>query len=334
MKIKLIIGTLVVCIIVLSGLLLNQMKSGGAVKTPPSGKFIFFAGGTPDFFFSATVAKGAQMAALDLGVDVEIYWSNWDTKKMVVQFKAAIDKKPDGIAVMGHPGEKALGLLINEAIRKGIIVTSLNTPLPQSEEKYMDSGFGYVGQDIYLSGLNLAKAAFSKFNLKSGDKVIFFGTESIPVRGLRSTSARNFFQDKGLEVIYIENVVLEDYQAGNQWQIEKLNNLLKEHPDTDLIFDDNNVSASVVALKDAGYMPGTYPLVGFDLSPELLDDLGKGYIDILSDQQPFLQGYLSILQLAFTHRWHFSGLNINTGSGLVTSSTVYDIEKFVKQGIR
>ena len=45
---------------------------------------------------------------------------------MVRQFKEAIARRPDGISLMGHPGEPALGRLIEEARAKGIIVTTAN----------------------------------------------------------------------------------------------------------------------------------------------------------------------------------------------------------------
>ena len=54
--------------------------------------------------------------------------------------------------MMGHPGVAAYAPLVDEAISKGIIVTSQNTTLPEIEDKYKAKGFGYVGQELYPLG--------------------------------------------------------------------------------------------------------------------------------------------------------------------------------------
>ena len=49
--------------------------------------------------------------------------------------------KPDGIVIMGHPGEDAMAPLVDQAEAAGIIVTSGNNPLPNIEAKYKAKGF-------------------------------------------------------------------------------------------------------------------------------------------------------------------------------------------------
>ena len=66
---------------------------------------VFFPGGTPGGPFETVVYNGAVQAAADLGVNMETVWSDWDPEKMVRQFVEAAATKPDGIAVMGHPGD-------------------------------------------------------------------------------------------------------------------------------------------------------------------------------------------------------------------------------------
>lgn len=319
--------TLLIVVLVLGGLfkfLYGEKKSN----------FIVFVGGSETSNFAQTIAKGAKLAAQDVNVNIELIWSNWDFDKMVLQFKQAIDKNPDGIAMMGHPGEDALSDLMDEADRKNILVTSLNVPLPSVEEKYYPNGFGYVGQNVHQAGVDLAKASINRFNIEKGDLILFFGTENIPIRGQRSTGARKIFESNGVEIIYIEKVLFDTRQEASEWQAALLGDLIEEHRDVKLIFDDIGVNSTVKGLREHNIAPDSIPVVGFDLSPKLLQGLKEGYIDLLSDQQAFLQGYFAVQQLTLSHRWKFSGLNINTGSGIVTSNTVGEIEKFVEQGIR
>ena len=98
---------------------------------------VFFPGGPgPDAPFSTTVYAGAVAAAADLGANVEYMWSDWDTDKMIAQFTEATAKQPDGIAIMGHPGDDAFSAIVDSAQEKGIIVTSQNTTLPKLEAIY------------------------------------------------------------------------------------------------------------------------------------------------------------------------------------------------------
>jgi len=90
-------------------------------------KIVFFPGGTAGGGFETVVYNGAKAAAADTGADVQYVWSDWDPSKMTSQFTQAAATKPDGIAIMGHPGDEAFDPLIADAESKGIIVTSMNT---------------------------------------------------------------------------------------------------------------------------------------------------------------------------------------------------------------
>ena len=87
-------------------------------------KIVFFPGGTPGGGFEQVVYNGALQAAKDTGADVQYVWSDWDPSKMTTQFQQAAATKPDGIAIMGHPGDTAFDPLIDAAESEGIIVTA------------------------------------------------------------------------------------------------------------------------------------------------------------------------------------------------------------------
>ena len=136
---------------------------------------VFFPGGSEGGSFASVVYRGAKAAEEDLGCKVDYVWSGWLPDKMVAQFKDAIARRPDGIAVMGHPGVAAYAPLVDEAISKGIIVTSQNTTLPEIEDKFKAKGFGYVGQELYPSGVMLGKGAAQRAGLKKGDRAMVWG---------------------------------------------------------------------------------------------------------------------------------------------------------------
>ena len=76
----------------------------------------------------ATLARtnGARAAAAANNVKLIEQYSKWDPQTMIDQFKQAMAAKPDGIVIMGHPGEAAFAALVDQAEAQGIIVTSGN----------------------------------------------------------------------------------------------------------------------------------------------------------------------------------------------------------------
>jgi simple sugar transport system substrate-binding protein len=116
--------------------------------------------------------NGAEAAAKALGIELHEQYASWDTKKMIDQFKEAIAAKPDGIVIMGHPGEDAMAPLVDQAEAAGIIVTSGNNPLPNIEAKYKAKGFGYAGADLYAGGRLTGQAMVDNGKLKAGDKAL------------------------------------------------------------------------------------------------------------------------------------------------------------------
>src|SRR5215470_17335085 len=65
----------------------------------------FFVGGAEGDAFGTIVYNGAKQAAADLGPKVDYIFSGWDSEKMVQQLREAVAIKPQGIAMMGHPGD-------------------------------------------------------------------------------------------------------------------------------------------------------------------------------------------------------------------------------------
>lgn len=297
-------------------------------------KVRFFCGGAPGDPFASVVYKGAQFAEEDLGCTVEYVFSGWDPERMVVQFKEAVASDVDGIAIMGHPGDDALEVHIDEAFSKGIIVTSQNTTLPRAEEKYKARGFGYVGQELYESGVTLGKGCVEMFDLKSGDRAMVWGLLSQPTRGLRTKGVIDALEEAGLTVDYIE--ISPEVNADAPLGVPIFTGYVSSHPDVKLVVTDHgSLTATLQTFcQAAGLGPDDVVGAGFDLSSATLEAIRSGYTDLVLDQQQFLQGYLPVLQLCMTIKYKFSGLHIDTGSGLVHAGNVEEIAPLVEEGIR
>jgi simple sugar transport system substrate-binding protein len=312
-----------------------------AQSAPPAGtgwckdvKIVFFPGGPEGGVFAVNVYNGAVQAQADLGASVSYVWSNWDPPTMLAQFQEAAATKPDGIAVMGHPGDEAFDPLITDAESKGIIVTSQNTTLPNMETAYAAKGFGYVGQDLYGAGHALGAEAVKRFGLKAGDRAMVWGLLSQPTRGLRTKGVQDALTEAGLIVDYIEidSATNADPVAGTA----TFTGYVSSHPDVKLVVTDHGglTATAETYLKAAGKNPGDILIAGFDLSPATVAAIKGGWTELVIDQQPWLQGYLPILQICLTKVYGFSGLHIDTGGGFASKDNIDLLAPLAEKNIR
>ena len=316
----------------------NAAQSAGASaaagKWCAGQKIVFFPGGPAGGVFAVNVYNGARAAARDLGANVRYVWSNWDPETMVSQFKSAIATKPVGIAVMGHPGDAALKPWVTRAESKGVIVTSQNTELPTLVKAYQAKGFGYVGQNLYNSGVLLGQSAVAQLKLKKGDRAMVWGLLSQPTRGLRTKGAIDALKKAGLRVDYIE--INKQTNADPAAGVPTFTAYVSSHPDVKLVVTDHGAVTATAEtyLKAAHKGPNDIGIAGFDLSPATITAIQGGWTDLILDQQEWLQGYLPILQICLTKVYKFAGLYIDTGSGIINKSNVGPLIPLVKRLIR
>ena len=295
---------------------------------------VFFPGGPQGGVFAVNVYNGAVQAQNDLGPKVQYVWSNWDPQTMISQFRTSAATKPDGIAVMGHPGDESFDSLIDDGEKQGIIVTSQNTPLPKAQAKYAANGFGYVGAQLYQAGHDLGAEAFKRSGLKKGDRAMVWGLKSQPTRGERSKGVEDALKEAGMVVDYIEidSATNADPVAGTATFV----GYVSSHPDVKLAVTDHGglTATAQTYLSAANKKPGDIYLAGFDLSPATVAAIQGGWTSLVIDQQEWLQGYLPILQICLTKVYGFSGLDINTGAGFVDKGNVAFIAPLAQKNIR
>jgi simple sugar transport system substrate-binding protein len=315
--------------------------TGGAQAVDPTAKWCdgvkiaAFPGGPQGGVFANNVYNGYRQAELDLGPQVTYYFSNWDPNMMISQLQQAIATKVDGIAFMGHPGDDATDPLVDKAEADGIIVTSANTALPKAQEKYGPQGFGYVGAPNYSAGFNLGAEAAKRANLQSGDKVFVWGLKAAGGdRGQRTVGVIDALTKAGANVIYqeIDGATNADPNAGTATFV----GVMKANPDIKLVVTDHGGLTSNVGVyaKAASLQPGQVYFAGFDMSPNTAQAIQSGYQNLVIDQQPYLQGYLPILNICLTKKYGFSGLDINTAGAFVDGDNVDAVAPLAAQEIR
>jgi simple sugar transport system substrate-binding protein len=295
---------------------------------------VFFPGGSPGGPFETVVYNGALRAAEELGANVQYVWSDWDPQKMVTQLNEVIATNPDGIAIMGHPGDEAYRAIVDQAEAQGIIITAMNVPLPELQAQYGANGFGYVGAFQYTAGHSLAVEAVRRFDLGEGDRAMVWGLLSQPGRGERTRGVVDGLEEAGMVVDYfeIDSATNSDPTAG----IATFTGYVSANPDVKLVVTDHgNLTASLETFLTAANLgPDDVYTAGFDLSPATVTAIQGGWTDLVIDQQQWLQGYLPILQICLAKNYNFSGLTIDTGAGFASADNVDVLAPLVEQGIR
>lgn len=276
---------------------------------------------------------GARAAAEHLGIDLHEQYSGWDPQTMIEQFREAIAAVPDGIVIMGHPGEDAMWPLVEEAYELGILVTSNNNPLPNIEARYQPMGFGYAGADLYQGGY-LTGQAMVAAGLQPGDKALVYDIWHQEGRSVSSQGVFDALTDAGLEVEKLDMSNEVDVEAS--LSIPILTAYMEANPDLRAIGTQHgNITATLPQiLQEAGKQPGEVVAGGIDLGPATIAGIREGYISASFDQVLYLQGYYPVQQIWLTYNYLIPGLHINTGVGTVTPENIDAIAPLIEEGIR
>ncbi len=192
---------------------------------------------------------------------------------------------------------------------------------------------GHPGDDA--AGFALGAEAAKRAGLKSGDKALVWGLKAAGGdRGQRTVGVIDALTKAGVNVIYqeIDSATNADPNAGTATFV----GMIKANPDIKLVVTDHGGLTSNVGVyaKAASLSAGQVYFAGFDMSPNTAQAVKNGYQNLVIDQQPYLQGYLPILNICLTKKFGFSGLDINTAGAFVDKSNVDTVAPLAAQEIR
>jgi len=324
------------CVIAAVGIIACAgLQSSFADEPLGSGITMYFQmGGNPGDGSTLPRTNGARAAAAALGVKLNEQYSGWQPETMLNQFREALAASPSCVEIMGHPGNDAFATLVADAEKRGIVITSGNSPLTKLKDQYSANGFGYAGVDLYDGGKLTAQKMIEYGGLKKGDKALEYGLRAQAERGKSDQGLYDTLKAAGLDVDYIE--ISPEVDHDSSLAVPILAAYIQKHPDLKAIGTQHgNVTAFIAkALQDAGKKPGQITVGGIDLAPATIDGLKKGYISVALDQELYLQGFLPVVQCVLAKKYGLAGLSINTGAGVVTPKTIEALVPLIEKGIR
>lgn len=291
----------------------------------------FFVGGAEGDGFGTIVYNGARQAQADTGAQVDFIFSGWQSEKMVQQLREAVAARPDGIAMMGHPGPASIEPLAEEAAAAGILMMYQNVDVPDVRAKF---GGGYVGANLTPQGYALGAEAVRLSGIGSGDKAIVVADWSQENRVIRELATVKALEDAGVEVIKLTTT--PEMAGDPNLAIPVISAGLLANPDVKLIgYPGGQMLGNAPTYMEAvGKKPGEIFNIGFDTSPQIVEAFKNGWVQLTSDQQPFLQGYLPILSLCQQKVYGLGAMSVDTGAGFVTPDNYGVVADLAIEGLR
>lgn len=273
--------------------------------------------------FWTRVKNGADLAAKQMDVDLRYRSPNtFNMVKMKDLIQAATNQRPAGLVVT-IPDAAALGPAIKSAVAEGIPVITMNTGRVPGKSL---GTMAYVGEGNYAGGV-AAGQRFAALGAKLG---VCLNQEVGQIALERR--CQGFAKGFGHKVVTLPTA--EDPTTVTS-QVEAF---LRSHPGTDAILANSaplGGEPAVKAVEALGLKSKIY-IGSFDLSPGFLQNLAQGKAAFALDQQPFLQGYLSVVLLANYARYGVipSEYDIPTGPNFVTPQNAAQVIALSKKGIR
>jgi simple sugar transport system substrate-binding protein len=299
----------------------NKPATGNAQGgTPASGlfkpakkyKFVFVNHVTTNPFFVPT-KYGAEDACKLLGCSYQWTGSeNSNVNEMVNAMNTAITGGADGIAV-ALVDNKAFNSPTDAALKAKIPVVAYNA------DAAGNSRLSYIGQDLFVSGQEMGKRIADLVG--SGDVALFIATPGSANIQPRIDGAKDTL--KSHSSITPHTIATG---AAVPAELSTIDAYATGHADTKGYFAVDAGSTQSLAqtiqkhnLRAKGVKGG-----GYDLTPITQKLLADDQIDFTIDQQPYLQGFLPVLELfLYQASGTLSGIaDINTGLKFLDKTTV------------
>jgi len=302
----------------------SSSGSDAVFGSHPAYKFVIVNHVTTNPFFVPT-QYGAADACKLLGCSYQ--WTGSESSnvnQMVNAMNSAISSGANGIAV-ALIDLHAFNAPTEAALKAGIPVVAYNADAPTNPR------LSYIGQDLKLAGEKMGARIAAAVG--SGDVALFIATPGSANLQPRIEGAQAAIRASG-KPITVHTVATGAAVPGELSTIEAY---WVGHPSTKGMYavDGGSTESLAKIMQKFGLPAKGVKAGGFDLTENTQKLLKEGFLEFTIDQQPYLQGFLPVLQL---FQWQVSGsltgpaetdtglkfLNKETVTPYVNSKTRYE----------
>jgi simple sugar transport system substrate-binding protein len=291
--------------------------SGGGAASSVFGsskklKFVFVNHVTTNVFFVPT-QYGAADACKILGCSYQ--WTGSESSnvnEMVNALNTAVTGGADGIAV-SLIDLKAFNQPVSAALSAGIPVVAYNA------DAAGNSRLAYIGQDLLKAGQQMGQHINTL--VPSGSVGLFIATPGAANIQPRINGALQTIRASGGATPHVIAT-----GAAVPGELSTIDAYWVGHPSTKGLFAVDGGSTQSVAqvMQKYGLHAKGVKAGGFDLTPITQERLASGDIDFTIDQQPYLQGFLPVIELyMYQVSKTLSGIaDVDTGLKFLSQTTV------------
>jgi simple sugar transport system substrate-binding protein len=290
--------------------------AAGVYGSSKSNHFVMVNHVTTNSFFTATI-YGCQDACALTGSSFQWTGSNNSiVGQMVSAFNSAIAAKANGIGCC-LIDNTAFNSPVDTALGQGIPVIAYNADVSPGTK---NNRMAYVGQNNLTAGAAVGEAIL-KAGVKSGDLVA--GIIATPGTGNiqpRIDGAKPVLKAAGVNFVEVGTSATEgspEYNKISSWYAG--NKSVRWM----MAVDSGDSNAVAQFIKNQG-LSGKVGASVWDVGLPVVQAINAGYVTATIDQQAYLQGFDTIMQLFL---WNVSGglmkpTNTDTGLGIVTKANV------------
>ncbi|HTB70525.1 MAG TPA: sugar ABC transporter substrate-binding protein [Solirubrobacteraceae bacterium] len=249
-------------------------------------KFVFVNHVTTNPFFTPTQYGAADASSL-LGCSYQ--WTGSESSnvnQMVNALSSAVTAKADGIAV-SLIDLHAFNAPVEAAIKAGIPVVAYNADAPGNAR------LSYIGQDLRKAGEKMGERIVS--DVGSGEVALFIATPGSANLQPRIEGAEAAVKASG-KPITLHTVATGAAVPG---ELSTIDAYWVGHKNTKGMYavDGGSTESLAKVMQKYGLAAKGVKAGGFDLTEQTQNLLKAGDIEFTIDQQPYLQGFLPVLQL-------------------------------------
>ncbi|MFN0119484.1 MAG: substrate-binding domain-containing protein [Blastocatellia bacterium] len=265
-------------------------------------------------FFWQSVKAGAEAAGKEAGVTID-----WKGPANETDYASQVNVVEDAIA------RRVSGIVLAPSHRESLIPPVERAKRENIPVVIFDSGIGTESYVSYVSTDNVkgGEIGAERMAAKLG------GKGKIAVLGLKAGSVSTDERESGFQNLIKKNypgIQIVDFQYGDSDRaksLDKATDMMTAAPDLAAIFASNEPSTvgAAQAIKQQK-KEGKVLLVGFDSSPNLVDDLRAGVIDSLIVQNPWRMGYDGVKAIVDKLNGKEPQRRVDTGVSLVTKENL------------
>ena len=298
--------------------------SSGLGSRAENRRIVFLADYAPSDPFWGTVQTGAQDAAALFNIELDFQF-NQTNRGDVNEYNELV-----GTAAASNPA--ALGVVVRDPdVLTDTICAAHEAGIPVMSYNITQGGDvgaclqGFIGQDFPTAGYLVASEMVKAAGIGAGDLVV------LPVEQPDASYAQERAEGviKALDEVGATYEIIEAGSVDQAEAKEKLTQWLVGHPDVKAIIPMGGTphSIAVAAVTDAGLSTDQVKIGGFDIGAEVVQGIKDGDILMAVTQEPYIQGFQTIAELALYLDFGIQPFSINTGQGLVTIDNVATVEE-------